>query len=80
MSGVFAVCWHSALQYLPEVAMQVQIGCAHFSVFVESIFCIPSNQNKERMTPDLSIRNQRPLYRKEHISGAAGKEMLTPVA
>ena len=30
MSGVFSIASHAALQYLPIVASQVQIGCAHF--------------------------------------------------
>jgi hypothetical protein len=30
MSGVFSMASHAVLQYLPAVASQVQIGCAHF--------------------------------------------------
>jgi hypothetical protein len=33
MSGVFSMAAHSVLQYLPEVTVQVQTGCAHFSAF-----------------------------------------------
>jgi hypothetical protein len=30
MSGIFSMASHWALQYLPEVVMQEQTGCAHF--------------------------------------------------
>jgi hypothetical protein len=30
MSGVFSIASHAALQYLPVVASQVQMECAHF--------------------------------------------------
>jgi hypothetical protein len=30
MSGIFSIASHWALQYLPEVVMQEQTGCAHF--------------------------------------------------
>jgi hypothetical protein len=30
MSGVFSIASHCVLQYLPEVVMQEQTGCAHF--------------------------------------------------
>jgi hypothetical protein len=33
MSGVFSMASHWALQYLPEVVMQEQTGCAHLSGF-----------------------------------------------
>jgi hypothetical protein len=60
MSGFFSVCWHSALQYLPEVAMQVQSGCAHFSVLVAFMFP-PNLNNEERMTEfKLYHREQKP--------------------
>jgi hypothetical protein len=38
MSGIFSIAAHSTLQYLPDVARQEQIGCAHFSAFPEVIF------------------------------------------
>jgi hypothetical protein len=31
MSGVFSIASHWALQYFPDVVMQEQTGCAHFS-------------------------------------------------
>jgi hypothetical protein len=33
MSGVFSMASHWVLQYLPDVVMQEQTGCAHFSDF-----------------------------------------------
>jgi hypothetical protein len=33
MSGVFSIASHSGLQYLPDVAMHEQTGCAHFPAF-----------------------------------------------
>jgi hypothetical protein len=37
MSGVFSIAAHSVLQYLPDVVMHEQTGCAHFSAFVVAI-------------------------------------------
>jgi hypothetical protein len=31
MSGIFSIASHWVLQYLPEVVVQEQIGCAHFT-------------------------------------------------
>ena len=31
MSGVFSIASHWVLQYLPDVVVQEQTGCAHFS-------------------------------------------------
>jgi hypothetical protein len=33
ISGVFSIASHWVLQYLPDVVVQEQIGCAHFSAF-----------------------------------------------
>jgi hypothetical protein len=30
MSGVFSIASHWVLQYLPDVVIHEQIGCAHF--------------------------------------------------
>jgi hypothetical protein len=30
MSGVFSIASHSALQYVPDVVLHEQTGCAHF--------------------------------------------------
>jgi hypothetical protein len=38
MSGVFSMASHWVLQYLPDVVMQEQMGCAHFSAFSAVIF------------------------------------------
>jgi hypothetical protein len=40
MSGVFSMASHSTLQYLPDVVVQEQTGCAHFSPFEVSIFLL----------------------------------------
>src|ERR1700722_14076672 len=37
MSGVFSIASHSMLQYLPDVAMHEQTGCAHFWEFAVDI-------------------------------------------
>jgi hypothetical protein len=37
MSGVFSIASHSALQYLPDVIMQEQTGCAHLCSFSVAI-------------------------------------------
>ena len=42
MSGVFSIASHWVLQYLPDVVMQEQIGCAHFSGFAVDIFFPPT--------------------------------------
>jgi hypothetical protein len=34
MSGIFSIASHSMLQYPPDVVMQEQIGCAHFSALL----------------------------------------------
>jgi hypothetical protein len=31
MSGIFSIASHWVLQYLPEVVVQEQTGCAHFT-------------------------------------------------
>jgi hypothetical protein len=40
MSGVFSIASHCVLQYLPEVVMQEQTGCAHF-LAVSLVISIP---------------------------------------
>jgi hypothetical protein len=37
MSGIFSIASHSTLQYLPDVTMHEQTGCAHFLPFSELI-------------------------------------------
>ena len=43
MSGIFSIASHWVLQYLPEVAVQEQTGCAHFAavllVSVGGVMC-----------------------------------------
>jgi hypothetical protein len=47
MSGVFSMASHWALQYLPDVVGQEQIGCAHFSALAVSIsFLLFGDQEK----------------------------------
>ena len=41
MSGIFSMASHWALQYLPDEITHEQTGCAHFSVFGESICFSP---------------------------------------
>jgi hypothetical protein len=38
MSGIFSMASHWALQYLPEVVVQEQTGCAHFTAVVLDSF------------------------------------------
>jgi hypothetical protein len=50
MSGVFSMASQAALQYLPVVASQVQIGCAHFAAGFGVMNS--SGLNQEISTPD----------------------------
>jgi hypothetical protein len=38
MSDLFSTASHWALQYLPEVMRQVQMGCSHLYDFVSAMF------------------------------------------
>jgi hypothetical protein len=38
MLGVFSIASHWGLQYLPDVTVHEQTGCAHFSAFAVVIF------------------------------------------
>ena len=68
-SGVFSMASHWALQYLPDVVTHEQIGCAHFSVFVESIcFLLASDHEGMIQGFDINPRGNILLYRKEHIA------------
>ena len=41
-SGVFSIASHWVLQYLPDVVLHEQTGCAHFSPFAVAISLSPS--------------------------------------
>lgn len=46
MSGVFSMASHWALQYLPDVTMHEQTGCAHFVAFVVAIIFSQPRTNR----------------------------------
>jgi len=60
---------HWALQYLPDVVTHEQIGCAHLSVFVESIcFLLASDHERMIQALILILAGNILLFRKEHIA------------
>ena len=50
MSGVFSIASHWVLQYLPDVVVQEQIGCAHFSAFALTLLPPVSDQQRAIQT------------------------------
>jgi hypothetical protein len=68
MSGVFSIAAHSVLQYLPEVVMHEQTGCAHFSGFVVDIFSPGFEITLKFHDPILSRGKQVRLSNREHIA------------
>src|SRR5580704_8624118 len=69
MSGVFSMASHWALQYLPDVVMHEQTGCAHFSAFAVAISFLLALDPKQRIQ---ALNSSHPknlrLYRSEHIA------------
>jgi hypothetical protein len=66
MSGVFSIVSQVVLQYLPVVVSQVQMGCAHFSVFAGVISLLLTwDQDVDDASSDTSHREKIFLYTKE---------------
>jgi hypothetical protein len=69
MSGVFSIASHSALQYLPDVVTQEQIGCAHFSAFSGAISFLPTSDQEIIIHVEiLSHWGEGYLYKKKHLA------------
>ena len=68
MSGVFSMAAHSVLQYLPDFVRHEQMGCAHFSAFVASIFPPSYNSTLGDTLADVEPRNRGRLSNKEHMA------------
>jgi len=68
MSGVFSMASHWVLQYLPELVMHEQTGCAHFlSVSLLISFLLVSDHDRVIQDGMLGHWPKAFLYQKEHI-------------
>ena len=71
MSGVFSIASHCVLQYLPEVVMHEQTGCAHFTAFSGAILFSWYESRVRSIVNGSSCnsshRAEPILYRNEHI-------------
>lgn len=67
MSGIFSMASHCALQYLPEVVMHEQTGCAHFlAVSLVISVLLASNQDRVAQFRILRERQEAFLCQNEH--------------
>jgi hypothetical protein len=58
---------HAMQQYLPEVVIQEQIGCAHFwALWVAISILLVENHHRKFHADDASLRGPVCLYKREH--------------
>ena len=68
MSGVFSMASHWVLQYLPDVVVHEQTGCAHFSAFRSRHFFSPRiRTHSQRSKRHLNRSTEVFLSHKKHI-------------
>ena len=69
MSGVFSIASHCVLQYLPDVVVQEQTGCAHFSPFLSAISLSPGfGSVAHDLKGHFKHCTKRYLFKTAHIS------------
>jgi hypothetical protein len=69
ISAVFSIASHCVPQYFPDVVVQEQTACAHFSPFVAAISLSPGfGSAAHDRKGHLKHRTKRYLFKKAHVS------------
>src|SRR5580658_7688672 len=80
MSGIFSMASHAMQQYLPDVVIQKQIGCAHFwALSVAISILLVANSSPVFSHWNVSFRDPVFLYKKEH-RGAGRVSLIVQIS